>query len=110
MLCHLTSPRPDLIVKTIKFRKLKSMDIDSFIRDVRPCALCEDKQLLTTVELDIYVKEYNSTLSAALDRHATQKTRTLVTRPTVPWYNKTIDIAKRARRKAERKWRKTRLE
>ena len=53
---------------------------------------CEDKQLLTTVELDMYVKEYNSTLSAAFDRHASQKTRTRVTRPTVPWYNETIDV------------------
>ena len=86
------------------------MGIDSFMLDVRSSALCEDKQLLTTVELDMYVKEYNSTLSAALDRDAPPETRTRVIRPTVPWYNETIDIAKRARRKAERKWRRTRLD
>ena len=32
-----------------------------------------------------------------------------MTRPVVPWYNEDIDQAKRTRRKAERKWRRTRL-
>ena len=41
------------------------------------------------------------------DRHAPLKTRRRVTRPVVAWYNETIDQAKRERKKAERKWRKT---
>ena len=36
------------------------------------------------------------------------KTKTKVVRPTVPWYNNEIDCARRLRRKAERKWRRTR--
>lgn len=61
----------------------------------------------TADDLDAYAREYTTTLSALLDRHAPLKTRRRVTRPVVPWYNETIDNAKRERRKAERKWRKT---
>lgn len=39
--------------------------------------------------------------------HAPLKTKTLRARPRVPWYNADIDAAKRIRRKAERRWRKT---
>ena len=55
------------------------------------------------------MKEYNTTLLEVLNCHAPIKTRTRVSRPTVPWYSDTIDLAKRQRRKAERKWRKTKL-
>ena len=34
------------------------------------------------------------------DRHAPLKTRRRVSRPVVPWYNETIDQAKRERKKA----------
>ena len=57
--------------------------------------------------MDAYAREYTTTLAALLDRHAPLKTRRRVTRPVVPWYNETIDRAKRERKKAERKWRKT---
>ena len=56
--------------------------------------------------MDAYAHEYTTTLSALLDRHV-HKTCRRVTRPVVPWYNETIDNAKREHKKAERKWRKT---
>ena len=63
----------------------------------------------TADELEIYGREYNTTLSAMLDKHAPLRTRTRVSRPVVAWYSDTIDKAKRSRRKAERKWRRTKL-
>ena len=57
--------------------------------------------------MDAYAHEYTTTLSALLDRHAPHKTHRRVTRPVVPWYNETIDNAKQERKKAERKWRKS---
>ena len=39
--------------------------------------------------------------------HAPRKTKTVVSRPKVAWYNHEIHHAKLLRRKAERKWRKT---
>ena len=57
--------------------------------------------------MDAFAREYNTTLSALLDQHAPLKTRRIVIRPVVPWYNEVIDNAKQQRKKAERKWRKT---
>ncbi|CAB4034392.1 RNA-directed DNA polymerase from transposon X-element, partial [Paramuricea clavata] len=52
---------------------------------------------------------YNHTLSSSLDRHAPVNRKTVVKRPTVRWFNKEVELAKRARRRAERKWRRTKL-
>ena len=51
---------------------------------------------------------YNTTLAELLDRHAPLKTKTVTVRRQEPWYSEEIREAKRARRRAERKWRKTR--
>ena len=51
---------------------------------------------------------YNTTLAGLLDRRALLKTKTVTVRPQVPWYSEEIREAKRARRRAERKWRTTR--
>ena len=58
------------------------------------------------------VTTYNDTLLPALDRHAPTITKTITKRPTltVPsWFNQEVKSAKKERRRAERKWRKTRL-
>ena len=99
--------RPGLSLKTTTYRKIKSINQDSFHSDIQASTLCDDKQFDTSDDLDAYAREYTTTLSALLDRHAPLKTRRRVTRPVVPWYNETIDNAKRERKKAERKWRKT---
>ena len=44
-----------------------------------------------------------------LDKHAPLGTRTRVSRHVVPWYRDAIDKAQRSRRKAKRKWRRTKL-
>ncbi|XP_048590663.1 uncharacterized protein LOC116612334 [Nematostella vectensis] len=102
-------PRPGLLVNTINYRKLKSIDLEQLKAEMLQSPLCTKDSPSTANELDIYVKEYNNTLAKLLNRHAPNKTRTRVTRPVVPWYNDEIDQAKRARRKAERKWRKSKL-
>ena len=107
MFTKLGLSRPGLSVKTTTYRKIKSINLDSFHSDIQASSLCDDKQFDTTDDLDAYAREYITTLSALLDRHAPLKTRRRVTRPVVPWYNETIDNAKRERKKAERKWRKT---
>jgi len=44
-----------------------------------------------------------------LDKHAPVKARTIVVQPQVPWYTDEIRHAKRQRRKAERRWRLSKL-
>ena len=48
---------------------------------------------------------FDNTLRSLLDRHAPVKHKNTTSRPCVPWMNDEIKLAKRQRRKAERKWR-----
>ena len=48
---------------------------------------------------------FDNTLRSLLDRHAPVKHKNITSRPCVPWMNDEIKLAKRQRRKAERKWR-----
>ena len=99
-------------VKSISYRKLKSIDTQCLKSDISESTLCSDPSIiqdhLTTGELDALVRRYQDTLTSVIDHHAPTKTRIIVARPKVPWYNEEIDKAKRARRKAERIWRRTR--
>ena len=45
-----------------------------------------------------------------MNKHDPVQTRTIVVRPCVPWYTDDIRQAKKDRRKAERKWRSSKLE
>ena len=67
--------------------------------------LLDLKFILSASDLDILAETY--TLSHLLDSHAPLKTKTVVSRPKVAWYNDEIHHAKLRRRKVERKWRKT---
>ena len=58
--------------------------------------------------LNDIVKCYNPTLSAALDRHALLVTKFITARPLVPWLSEDIKESRRERRRAERKWRRSR--
>ena len=79
-------------------------------------SLCRDvlsnshPDILSACDLDSLACNYNTTLSSVIESHAPLKTKTIVSRPTVPWYNDDIHKAKLLRRKAERKWKKTKRE
>ena len=61
------------------------------------------------MDLNQLAISYDNTLSSILENHAPLITRTIIKRPIVPWLNDDVKCAKRARRQAERKWRRTRL-
>ena len=105
MFCHLHS----IILfyhRTLSFRKFKSVDVDSLNDDLAKSDLCKNPPH----DLEELVISYNKTLKAVLDKHAPVKTRTIVVRPRVPWYTDEIRHAKRERRKAERRWRLSKLD
>ena len=64
---------------------------------------------LSSSQLDMLVRDYNASLSSIMDHHVPLKTKTVRATPQVSWYNADIAEAKRRRRKAERRWRKTKL-
>ena len=58
-------------------------------------------------DLNELTSSYNSTLTSLLDKHAPMKEKVVVCRQRLPWFNSKIKCAMRTRRKAERKWRRT---
>ena len=59
--------------------------------------------------LDELVECYNNTLRSVLDKHAPVRARHLKSQSRPPWFNDEIVKARRERRRAERKWRASRL-
>ena len=60
----------------------------------------------------MWMKKLQSTirpLARILDHQAPLKTKEVVIRPLIPWINDDILVAKRKRRKFERRWRSSRL-
>ena len=105
--CNIQVEKPLLKSKRISFRKLKSIDISSLRDDLSKSDLCSNA--IDSLELNDLVTHYDEALSSALDRHAPLINKTVTKRPIVPWFNNEIKTAKRVRRSAERKWRKTKL-
>ena len=79
--------------------------MNSFQSDLAATDLCRNPPE-TLEDLDTC---YNSTLKVVLDKHAPLITRSIKKRPRVPWFNEEIKMAKRERRKAEKRWRRTKL-
>ena len=100
--CKLSTSKPALHTKTISARKLRSVDMDAFKADILASIMC------TSEDVSNLVDSYNSTLSSILDKHAPLKSMSVTVRPTIPFYTDAIHNAKLSRRKAERKWRKSR--
>ena len=95
-------PKPNLQVKTINCRKIKSISLPEFRSDlVDICTELDEIQ-----DIDQLASQYNAKLSGLLDKHAPSITKTLLVRPKVPWYNDFIKELKKDRRKAENNWRK----
>ena len=111
VVCKLLVSKPVVKAKKVTYRKLRSVDLNCLKSDLATSSLCRDdhSNLLVPRDIDNLVNDYNTTLSSVIDHHAPLMTKTVTTRPKVPWFNEEIAVAKRQRRKAERVWRRTKL-
>ena len=111
--CNLASCISYSAAKVINYRKLRQIDMESFKKDLSKTSLCQclpDGYFITATEdLNRLVADYNSTLSNLPNHHAPLKSKTITRCSSVPWYTAEMGAAKRLRRKAERKWRRTDL-
>ena len=89
------------ISKERVYRKIKSIDLDTFRNDLAVSELCQG----THKELNELVECFNKTLTFVLEKHAPLQRKIIHQRQRVQWYSDQILAAKRMRRKAERKWR-----
>ena len=93
--------------KTISFRKLRAIDVDSFMQDIVSSSFLSDS--LTSANLEEHVRAYTSELSALIEKHAPLRSKAITLGPSCVWYTQNIHDAKHLRRKLERTWRKSKL-
>ena len=105
VICKLSLMRPAPRIKHAEFRKLKSIDITKLRKASRNSQLHQDPP----DDLNMLLDCYNTTFKSLLDEHAPVCSRHVITRSRPPLFNDNIIQARRDRRKAERRWRKTRL-
>ena len=87
--CSLLPAEPASKVKTLSYRETKSVDFKHLSADIADSDLYNMSEVNTTScdqRPDELVRNYNSTLSHLLDRHAPPKTNTILVRPSVSWY------------------------
>ena len=72
--CILSAPKEDIVIKTIKYRKLHEIDTDTFILDI------QDIEIISQMEdVDQMVDLYETTLSEILNKHTPTIAKTIVT-------------------------------
>src|SRR5688572_10377690 len=86
---------------TKSFRCIKSIDIEQFCSDLENSTMIKSP----SSDLNELVQQYNTTLSALLDKHAPLTTKTV--KKSNPWFTSDLKKLKAACRRAERKWRRT---
>ena len=85
----------------IKFRKVNSINLQAFGRDVK--ILLDDHNPVDLSPSEC-LKLYRNTLTTFLNTHAPEKIRKAVTRSKIPWFNDSIATAIRQRHMAECNW------
>jgi hypothetical protein len=102
VMCSIKFTRSARIKKYITYRKLKTINLSEFKSDIH-----------LPVNFDGTAEElldcYNQVISDAIEKHAPLKSAKVTLRDSTPWQNDDIKTARTERRRAERKWRSSRL-
>ena len=102
---HLSIDKPPLEVKKCTYQKLKEIDTEEI-----STKLDHAFENFETTDLESMIEDLEKQLKLILDEVAPEKTKTIVVRPTNPWFTEDVKIQKRLMRNRERTWRKYRLQ
>ncbi len=86
---------------TKSFRRIDSIDIEQFCMDLDNSSLIESP----SSDLNELVQQFNTTLSALLDKHAPLTSKTV--KKSNPWFTSDLKKLKASCRRAERHWHRT---
>ena len=107
ILCKLNVAKPAQQKQVTSTRKLRSIDSEAFCIDFNATLVSLGE---TSGNVNCAVKNFETAVNTTLDKHAPASKRTSSQRIRQPWYTSDIHVARRVRRKYEKKWRRTRLE
>jgi len=92
--------KPQKIKKEISYRKHRSINKQSFQSDLKSTDFVKNSQQFDSV--DSCVASYNKSIEQLLEKHAPIKKRTITLRPESPWFNDSLQSAKRSKRQLEK--------
>jgi hypothetical protein len=90
---------------TRKIRSFKAVSIDHLACDLESAL----SGIEGTTDINEFLNEMDKAILNVLDTHAPLRTITLKGHNIKPWYNDSINEARKKRRQLERKWKKTKL-
>jgi hypothetical protein len=90
---------------TVSYRKFNEINTTDLIQDLNTSKIVQNREGLIVNVVNLY----NSELSSIIDKHAPLKLKNIILRPSTEWYSDELRAAKRDRRKAERRMRKSNL-
>ena len=89
----------------MSYRKFSEINTTDLIQDLNNSKIVQNREG-SVVNV---VKLYNFEVSSIIDKHAPLKSKNIILRPNTEWYSDELRAAKRDRRKAERRMRKSNL-
>ena len=105
VISHLSIDNPPLEVKKCTYHRLKEIDTDEI-----STKLDHAFENFETTDLETMMEDLEKQLKLVLDEIAPAKTKTILVRPTNPWFTEDVKTQKKLMRNRERIWRKYRLQ
>ena len=96
--CQIKLPKPSLVTRTISYRTLQNIDKSAFSAELKDLSA----ELLFINDRNKLVDGYSEGSQKILDKHAPTKTKTIVVRPCVPWFDDELKAFKSYRRYTEK--------
>ena len=100
---ELNLTKPERTRKAVSFRRYNKIIMSDLKHDLQSSLRNVDGSA------DEQTDAYNSDIRNVINKHAPLVTKEIILRPSSPWYTDELRAAKRERRKAERRWRRTKL-
>ena len=104
----LPKPKPTKIVSTV--RNYGEINKESFVKSLEKSLSSPPSHSILDGNATCMFEWYNSEMKSLLDKHAPAITSTRTVIHRMPYYNDSIHSSRRERRRAERKWRKSKSE
>ena len=103
--CDMFTGKPKRQRRKFRYRKYTTINHANLVSNLRNSDLFPNPK----DRFDELSTQYNYTIAGLIDSHVPLITRVIIIRPKTPWYNSELSDAKRQLRRAERRWRQTRL-
>ena len=97
--------RPHAVRKTITFRSYRNVDNNSIVNDIEHILNVLDVSSQTAEDCTIW---YNIFLNSLENKSCPLISKEILVKANAPWYDHTVAVLRRQRRRAERRWRRLR--